>query len=92
MFFFAGCYYTTHSTHQYSVTVNDSVEPVSNSEDCALLKLVPDGLLDEAVSSRAAENTTPEHKNSLHIQPWAGILLNAEQWRQRGWCSSRRKK
>lgn len=50
-------------TYQYSVTVNDSVEPVSNGEDCTLLKLVPDSLLDEAVSSKGARNTTPEHKN-----------------------------
>ncbi len=67
-------------TYQYSVTVNDSVEPVSDGEDCAVLKLVPDSLLYEAVSSKGAGNTTPQHKKSLPIHPWAGILLNTEQW------------
>lgn len=52
-------------TYQYSVTVNDSVEPVSNGEDCALLKLVPDSLLDQAVSSKEAGNTTPENTKKL---------------------------
>lgn len=51
-------------TYQYSVTVNDSVEPVSNGEDRTLLKLVPDSLLDEAVSSKGAGNTTPQHKKN----------------------------
>lgn len=67
-------------TYQYSVTVNDSVEPVSNGEDGTLLKLVPDSLLDEAVSSKGAGNTTPQHKKTLPIDPWAGILLNTERW------------
>lgn len=66
--------------YQYSVTVNDRVEPMSDGEDGTLLKLVPDRLLDEAVSSKGAGNTTPQHKNSPPIDPWAGILLNAEQW------------
>lgn len=56
-------------TYQYSVTVNDSVEPVSNGEYCALLKLVPDSLLDEAVSSKRAGNTTPQHKNLSSYTP-----------------------
>lgn len=49
-------------THQYSVTVDDGIKSVSNSEDCALLKLVPYSLLNEAVSSKRARNTTPQHK------------------------------
>lgn len=44
-------------TYQYSVTVNNSVEPVSNGEDGTLLKLVPDSLLDEAVSSKKKQGT-----------------------------------
>lgn len=43
--------------YQYFVTVNDSVEPVSNGEDCAVLKLVPNSLLDEAVSSKKEQGT-----------------------------------
>lgn len=62
-------------TYQYSVTVNDSVESVSNGEDGTLLKLVPDSLLDEAVSSKkGAGNTTPQHKKTLPSDPWAGIF------------------
>lgn len=56
-------------TYQYSVTVNDSMEPVSNGEDGTLLKLVPDGLLDEAVSSKGAGNTTPQHKKPASYKP-----------------------
>lgn len=56
-------------TYQYSVTVNDSVEPVSNGEDCTLVKLVPDSLLDEAVSSKGAGNTTPQHKKLSSYTP-----------------------
>lgn len=67
-------------TYQYSVTVNDSIEPISNGEDCTLMKLVPDSLLDEAASSKRERNTTPQHKKTLPIDPWAGILLNTEQW------------
>lgn len=69
-------------TYQYSVTVNDSVEPVSNSEDCAVLKLVPDSLLDQTVSSKEEGNTTPENtKKTFHpTKPWAGILPRPEQW------------
>lgn len=52
-------------TYQYSVTVNDSVKPVSNGEDCTLLKLVPDSLLDETVSSEREGNTTPQHKKKI---------------------------
>lgn len=55
-------------TYQYSVTVNNSVEPVSNGEDCTLLKLVLDSLLDEAVSSKGEGNTTPQHKKALFLQ------------------------
>lgn len=59
-------------TYQYSVTVNNSVEPVSNGEDCTLLKLVPDSLLDEAVSSKEAGNTTPQHKKISSYTPSGG--------------------
>lgn len=52
-------------TYQYSVTVNDSVEPVSNGEDCAFFKFVPDSLLDEDVSSERTGNTTPQQRKKL---------------------------
>jgi len=69
-------------TYQYSVTVNDRVEPVSNREDCALLKLVPDSLLDEAVSSKGAGNTTPENRKTLSSYRALGrdFLRSPEQW------------
>lgn len=56
-------------TYQDSVTVNDGIEPVSNGKDRALLKLVPDSLLDEAVGSKGAENTTPQHKEPASYGP-----------------------
>lgn len=39
---------------------------MSNGEACTLLKLVPDSLLDEAVSSKGG-NTTPQHKKLLFL-------------------------
>lgn len=67
-------------TYQYSITVNNSVEPVSNSEDRTLLKLVTDRLLDETVGSkRNREHNTLAEKYTLPIDPWAGILLDTEQ-------------
>lgn len=63
-------------THQYSVTIDDGIKSVSNSEDCALLKLVPYSLLDEAVSSKRARNTTPQHKNPFSLNTLGqGIYL-----------------
>lgn len=55
-------------TYQYSVTVNDSVESVSNGEDCAFFKFVADSLLDEDVSSERTGNTTPEQRNKTLFQ------------------------
>lgn len=53
--------------YQYSVTVNDRVEPVSDGEDGTLLKLVPDSLLDEAVSSKGErEHNTLAQKLSSY--------------------------
>lgn len=40
---------------------------MSNGQDCALLKLVPDSLLDEAISSKEAGNTTPENQKALFL-------------------------
>ncbi len=38
-------------THQYSVRVHDSVQPMSYCDDCALSELLTNGLLDNLISS-----------------------------------------
>lgn len=68
------------STHQDSITVDDGVKSVSDGQDCALSKLVPDSLLDKAVCPERAGNTTPQHTHSLPVRPWVGGLLNTGQW------------
>lgn len=68
------------STHQDSITVDDGVKSVSDGQDCALSKLVPDSLLDKAVCPERAGNTTPQHTHSLPVHPWVGALLNTGQW------------
>lgn len=50
---------TSALTHQDSVTVDDGVKSVSDGQDCALSKLVPDSLLDKVVCPERAGNTTP---------------------------------
>lgn len=77
-------------THQNPVTVDDCVEPVSDGEDCALLELVPYGLLDEAVGSERARvgvggwvgwgHNSSTQKALSAKQPQAGSLLNTQQW------------
>ncbi len=41
----------TAQTHQYSVGVHDSVQPMSYCDDCALRELLTNGLLDNLISS-----------------------------------------
>lgn len=76
--------------YQYSVTVNDSVKPVSNGEDCTHLKLVPDSLLNEAVSSKGERNTTPQHKKLSSYRPLGRDFtpLRTMVHQQKGMCSS----
>lgn len=83
--------------YQYSVTVNDSVEPVSNGEDGAVFKLVPNSLLDEAISPEREGNTTPEHrgkKKRKTVSSYRPLGRDFTQHgtmahQQRGMCSSR---
>ena len=77
-------------TYQYSVTVNDSVEPVSDGEDSAFPEFVPDSLLDEAVGSKRTKgNTTPQQKqNSLPIEPEGnGFTWHKTMAQSKGMCS-----
>lgn len=79
---------------QYPITVNDSVEPVSYSEDCALVKLVPDSLPDEAASSKGERNTTPQHQKNLSYRPLGRDFTQHTTMahQQKGLCSSRHTK
>lgn len=55
-------------TYQYSVTVNDSVEPVSYSEHRTLLKPVPDCLLYETVGSKRNREHNTLAQNALLLK------------------------
>lgn len=87
-----GMYYVM--TYRYSVTVNDSVEPVSNDEDCTLLKLVPDSLLDEVATPKGERNTTPQHKKNSSYRPLGRDFTQHRTMahQQKGMCSSRHSK
>lgn len=56
-------------THQYAVAVDDGVEAMSNSEHSALLKLVPDGFLDQLIGPEGEGHRVythkPPHSNGL---------------------------